>query len=517
MTARQVYEGTLIELNKIQAPSMLLEDFNYFINKAVNQYINKKYNIYDINQQSTDDLRVLKATAIIPVTAITGAYGSNSAGNVTTKNSLYAGTYEADLPTDYLHLLNCVCNYKVLQQFKCYDKNTYVQFGATRLTADLWSQIINNFYMKPSYKRPYYYLHHVNTSNSIPTNPWQIGSNLGKGTDVTSTANRLSIDISTAIASLQKDINDCIAQNHAYTDYAITVSQNASDSTAIDVTVSYLYCGKNLQYNDGPQSSWYDTDSQGALVIKPQFDANRDGQFDKPMTAMHPDFDFHHNSTKDIDEFTLTFYFVPNDKGTTDTLSFDSPGYTKAWKEYQSTSPNNRWEDGINHYNTTDPPPFSKVHFDLEYNQVGGYFTQVKPNYSSTISGLPRSISLPGGAAVDMIERDAGIRFGNQSQVRIEVRTGKDTSIFKLEDLYIDYIKAPQHIRLTQEQIDLTEDTSQMMEFPDYVCQEIINELTHLIMENSSDPRLQSHMPITMSIANPAAQQQQPQQQTSNQ
>ena len=94
---------------------MLLEDFNYFINKAVNQYINKKYNIYDINQQSTDDLRVLKATAIIPVTAIsiTNAYGDNEAGKVTTKNSLYAGTYEADLPTDYLHLLNCVCNYKV--------------------------------------------------------------------------------------------------------------------------------------------------------------------------------------------------------------------------------------------------------------------------------------------------------------------------------------------------------------------------------------------------------------------
>jgi len=43
-----------------------------------------------------------------------------------------------------------------------------------------------------------------------------------------------------------------------------------------------------------------------------------------------------------------------------------------------------------------------------------------------------------------------------------------------------------------------------MMEFPDYVCQEIINELTHLIMENSSDPRLQSHVPISMSIANPA-------------
>lgn len=513
MTARQVYEGTLIELNKIQAPSMLLEDFNYFINKAVNQYINKKYNIYDINQQSTDDLRVLKATAIIPVTA-TGAYGSNSAGNVTAKNSLYAGTYEADLPTDYLHLLNCVCNYEVKKQFKCYDNGTYVQFGATRLTADLWSQIINNFYMKPSYKRPYYYLHHVNTSttNSIPTNPWQIGSNLGKGTDVTSTANRLLIDISTAITSLQRDINDCIAQNHAYTDYTITVNKNLSDSTAIDVTISYLYCGKNLQYNDGPQSSWYVKDSQGSLVPKPQFDANGDGQFDKTMNAPDPNFDLHYNSIKDISTFTLTFYFVPDNSGTTRTLSFDS-GHTKAWDDYNNIG---RWEDGINSY-SSNRPSSDKVHFDLEYNQVGGYFTQVKPNYSSTTSGLPRSISLPGGAAVDMVEREAGVRFGNQSQVRIEVRTGKDTSIFELKELYIDYIKAPQHIRLTQEQIDLTEDTSQMMEFPDYVCQEIINELTHLIMENSSDPRLQSHMPITMSIANPAAQQQQPQQQTSNQ
>jgi hypothetical protein len=63
--------------------------------------------------------------------------------------------------------------------------------------------------------------------------------------------------------------------------------------------------------------------------------------------------------------------------------------------------------------------------------------------------------------------------------------------------VYIDYIKAPQFIRLTQEQLDLTEDTSQMMEFPDYVCQEIINELVHLVMENASDQRLQTHPVVT--------------------
>lgn len=63
MTARQLFENALIELNKVQAPSLLLEDYNYFINKAVNQYINKVYNLYEINQQKSDDLRVLKASS----------------------------------------------------------------------------------------------------------------------------------------------------------------------------------------------------------------------------------------------------------------------------------------------------------------------------------------------------------------------------------------------------------------------------------------------------------------------
>jgi hypothetical protein len=44
------------------------------------------------------------------------------------------------------------------------------------------------------------------------------------------------------------------------------------------------------------------------------------------------------------------------------------------------------------------------------------------------------------------------------------------------------------------------------MEFPDYVVQEIINELVHIVMENSSDQRLQTHIPISQSIANPAQQ-----------
>lgn len=175
MTARQVYEGTLIEMNKVQAPSLLLEDFNYLFNKAIYQYINKRYNIYDINQQTTDDIRVLKATAILPATKAKD-YGAVTSGQVIAANSLYGGTYEVDLPSDYLHILNCVCNFKVKKQFKCYDANTYVQFAAVRLTADAWSQVINNFYMRPMYKRPYFYVHNVNTSTVNPTNPYTEGT-----------------------------------------------------------------------------------------------------------------------------------------------------------------------------------------------------------------------------------------------------------------------------------------------------------------------------------------------------
>jgi len=35
MTSRQLYEGVLVELNKDNAPNLLLEDFNYLANKSI--------------------------------------------------------------------------------------------------------------------------------------------------------------------------------------------------------------------------------------------------------------------------------------------------------------------------------------------------------------------------------------------------------------------------------------------------------------------------------------------------
>ena len=161
MTSRALYEGVLIELNKENAPNILLEDFNYFANKAINQYINKRYNIYDVNQQTTDDLRVLKATAILTPTKVND-YNGLSLANM--------ATYAVDLPSDYLHLLNCICIYNVRKTYKCYNAGDTWRAAATRLTADAYSQVLDNFWLKPTYKRPYYYIHNVNTNNLIPTN-----------------------------------------------------------------------------------------------------------------------------------------------------------------------------------------------------------------------------------------------------------------------------------------------------------------------------------------------------------
>ena len=121
------------------------------------------------------------------------------------------------------------------------------------------------------------------------------------------------------------------------------------------------------------------------------------------------------------------------------------------------------------------------------------------------MANFPENLLMGDNVLVNAREKLAQYRYGNPSKVRMEIRYGKDDSIIELKKVIVDYVKTPQFFRLTQDQIDRTTDTSQIMEFPDYVCQEIINELVHLIMENASDPRLANHIPITNTIANPAA------------
>ena len=139
MTVRDLYDAALIEINKLEAPSMLLEDYNYFINKAIQQYINKVYNRYEINQQATDDLISLRTSTTPKIE----------------QNAL--GEWYALLPDDYWHILNCVVVFdKQGESNNCKSTPNKAMYVARKLTADVEPAIINNAYFKPSYRVPYY-------------------------------------------------------------------------------------------------------------------------------------------------------------------------------------------------------------------------------------------------------------------------------------------------------------------------------------------------------------------------
>ena len=354
MTARGIYEAILIELSKVNAPALKLHEFNYLCNKAVNQFINEVYNVYDINQQTTDDIRVLKSTAYLKPEKVEIDYPRyndkirNNAVSISTNNSgiptfdplddrnnIYrtklktpGATYQIFMPQDYLHLLNCVCIYYINQQNKCYDVGDIIQVPAKRLTADSWSSVLTDIYNRPTPLNPYYYIHNVNTQIELPTNP----------------------------------------------------------------------------------------------------------------------------------------------------LTEKKPGTDMAG-EYNGVEPNVTNEGRIK-----------------------------GSNFNRTVR-----LKLGDGSMqkVSVVEKPIALRVSNPTNVRCEIRYGQDDTVYKLIEVQVEYLKSPQFIRLTQEQIDLTTDTSQIMEFPDYICQEIINKLVILLLERAQDPRLATNVQINHTIARPTEQQQQ--------
>lgn len=148
MTVRDLYDAALIEINKLEAPSMLLEDYNYFINKAIQQYINKVYNRYEINQQATDDLLSLR---------------SSTSPEIKSADK----DYVAILPDNYWHILNCTIEFEK-QGFtaSCKTTSRFIQ-PARKLTADMYPAIINNVYFQPSYRSPYYTVYAETDGGSI--------------------------------------------------------------------------------------------------------------------------------------------------------------------------------------------------------------------------------------------------------------------------------------------------------------------------------------------------------------
>lgn len=428
MTARQMFEAMLVELNNTSSPSLLLDDYNYFINKAIDMYINKRYTNYDTTQQTTDDLRVLKSTAILPVNkkVFTDENTDEHSEKLTELMELikqdksFEAMAEVILPSDYMHTLNCICIYKVKQQTGCYDESDVAKYAAKRLTADSWSTVMNDYYNRPTPRMPYYYIHNINTQTELPTNPLNDKEGETYGTD--------PWDLRKSFTELEKQYADYIEAsitNHTF--------QQPTEETGFVLKNGAGNLCKVVQLDNG------------------------------------------------------AFNFV-----TVDSVN-DATKYSRA-RIYDTFDVHSAV------YNSNVPGSYS----------VGSYIKTINKN--DYAKDFPKQIKIGGkligvkNVNTSVVEKTAGVRYGNASKVRMEIRYGQ-SDVFELKGVAIDYIKAPQHIRLTKNQMDLTEDRSQIIEFPDYVCQEIINQLVALVMANNADPRIQTTVPLSQSIVDPAQQQ----------
>ena len=303
MTAREFYEAVLIELTAKGAPELLIDEFNYFFNKGQYQYVNRRYHSYDVNQQTTDDLQVLKGTRVYLVEELRHT-GNTRVANINGINKeLKEAIYSLNLPGDYFHLLSCLVEYTLEEKFKCYDKGYIFQYPTKRMTSDMYANIMTNAWLKPDYKRPY---HFVQNNERTIKGEW----------------------------------------------------------------------AKNPEYNKEEVIKMINREAGSQLV---------------------------HNAYED--------------------------------------------KDGTGTFTTAD-------------GQVGP---------------------------------------------KLEINYGKDISVFKLTGVVLQYLKAPQLIRLTPEHLDSTVDYSQVLDYPEYVCQEIIKETVKLILLHDSNPKLQAYDPVNTSIdPNPA-------------
>nr|DAH97517.1 MAG TPA: hypothetical protein [Caudoviricetes sp.] len=69
----------------------------------------------------------------------------------------------------------------------------------------------------------------------------------------------------------------------------------------------------------------------------------------------------------------------------------------------------------------------------------------VEKEQGTTKSNFPRTIKLgtPDSRTVSTVERDTATRYGNASNVRMEIRYGHDSTVFQLDKVFVDYIKSP--------------------------------------------------------------------------
>jgi hypothetical protein len=84
-----------------------------------------------------------------------------------------------------------------------------------------------------------------------------------------------------------------------------------------------------------------------------------------------------------------------------------------------------------------------------------------------------------------------------QNTPEIELHYGSALPGIELVMIEVDYLKLPEAITLTEEEVYINDkDTSQLLEWPDYLDSELTALIVSYIMENEMNPRVQTFQPL---------------------
>lgn len=152
MNALEAYRDVLRELDKYESPTFTVNDFNYFYNKAISQYIDSNYRQFDLLMKDVQDLSCFTASQTLTLP---------SSG-------------EVSLPlADYRHLLSLKITVKFKVNIGRYKSGQSYEFWPERMKSGQKGFRYRSAYGKPNFRRYYYEIYSV-VESGVPVNKVRI-------------------------------------------------------------------------------------------------------------------------------------------------------------------------------------------------------------------------------------------------------------------------------------------------------------------------------------------------------
>jgi hypothetical protein len=168
-------------------------------------------------------------------------------------------------------------------------------------------------------------------------------------------------------------------------------------------------------------------------------------------------------------EFTLPFNNYYHMLGVTIVWSYTKSGGTKAYKTY----------------------PALRTTVDMSINTENHYYHRA--SYRQPYYMVMNNHNNTGVAKND----DDDIIVNAQNKPVIRVYLGDEEKALTLEKVVVRYLRLPESVTISEEELYVNEgDTSQVLELPNNLFNELVNKVVDSILERNENPRINTHIPM---------------------